>query len=160
MVNLPSRRSLNSEFNRAAASDPPKSKEPLITKGAYVCITKLCAEPGGVPACPWPLYPGLGQDGILSLPIGYEMEGFLLEDLIYRGYIQLDRRIRNRVIARGIFTSSRICRIAGDEVHTHNSIYRVTVIEFPEAAIVEAERAGINKACRLDTRNFRNTSAT
>ena len=84
----------------------------------------------------------------------------LLEDLIYRGYIQLDRRIRNRVIARGIFTSSRICRIAGDEVHTHNSIYRVTVIEFPEAAIVEAERAGINKACRLDTRNFRNTSAT
>jgi hypothetical protein len=137
-----------------------KSRQALIKKGGYVHITKLCAEPGGIPACPWPLYLGLGQDGILSLPVGYEMEGFLLEDLVYRGYIQLDRRLRNHVVARGIFTSSRICRIVGDEVHTHNSIYRVTVIDASETAIVDVESAGTNKSRRLDTPNFRNIPET
>ena len=151
---------MNSESNGAAASVPAKPTQLSIKKGAYVCITKLCAVSGGVPACPWPLYAGLGQDGILSLPIGYEMEGFLLEDIVYRGYIQLDRRIRNKVIAQGIFTSSRICRIAGDEVHTRNSIYRVTVIDGSETAIVEANRAGTNKSLRLDAPNFRKTSET
>jgi hypothetical protein len=110
-----------------------------------------------MPACPWPLYPGLGQDGILSLPVGYEMEGFLLEDLVYRGYVQLDRWRRNRVTVRGIFTSSRICRILGDEVHTHNSVYRVIAIKFPGDANAGAESAGTNKSLRLDTPNFRNT---
>ena len=160
METLPSRRSLNS--NPVNSTTPVLAKDHLRTmkKGARVRIVKLRAEPGGVPACPWPLYSGLAQDGILSLPVGYEMEGFLLDDLVYRGYIQLDRWRRNRVAVRGIFTSSRICRIAGDEVHTHNSIYRITVIESSETAMLGEKSAGTKSSRRLATPSLPRTDDT
>ena len=121
---------------------------PLLKKGTYVQLHKLRMAPAGAPACPWPIYfPSLWDD-VLSLPVGYEMEGFLLDDIVRRGYIQLDRRIRTQwrpsateprgrldlVIVRGIFTSTRILGIAGDEVTTHNSVYAVTAIEPPATA--------------------------
>lgn len=136
------------------------SGQAVMKKGAPVRITKLRATPGGVPACPWPLYPGLGRDGILSLPVAYWMEGFLLADIVTRGFILLDRRRRNHVVARGIFTSSRIWRIAGDEVTTNNSVYRVTVIEVPEATIAKEESAGTNNSRRLETPSLRKISET
>ena len=78
-----------------------------------------------MPACPRPIYsPGLWKD-ILSLPTGYWMEGVLIADVIERGAIQLDRRVRDGVMVRGIFRSTRICSIDGSEVTTYNSVYLI-----------------------------------
>ena len=104
-------------------STPPSPKH--LKKGAYVRVTKLRAAQGGMPACPRPIYsPGLWKD-ILSLPTGYWMEGVLIADVIERGAIQLDRRVRDGVVVRGIFRSTRICSIEDSEVTTYNSVYLI-----------------------------------
>ena len=88
------------------------------------------------------------------------MEGFLLDDLVQRGYIQLDRRIRNQVVRRGIFTSTRILRIAGGELTTHNSVYEVTAVEPPWTAMLAEECAGTKSSRRLATPSFPSTDET
>ena len=82
---------------------------PFLRKCCYVRLKKLRAAPGGALACPWPIYAPSLWDDVLSLPVGYEMEGFLLDDLVQRGYIQLDRRIRNQVVRRGILLLPGLC---------------------------------------------------
>lgn len=53
--------------------------------GDRVRLTKVATPPGGIIACPLGLYrPGLWA-GILTLPLGYVLEGYLLADLI-RGH--------------------------------------------------------------------------
>ena len=133
---------------------------PFLKKGCYVRIKKLRAAPDGAPACPWPIYAPSLWDDVLSLPVGYEMEGFLLDDLVQRGYIQLDRRIRNQVVRRGIFTSTRVLRIAGGEVTTHNSVYEVTAVEPPWTAMLGEECAGTKSSRRLATPNLPSTDET
>jgi len=66
---------------------------PFLKQGCYVRLKKLRAAPGGAPACPWPIYAPSLWDDVLSLPVGYEMEGFLLDDLVQRGYpaVVMDR---------------------------------------------------------------------
>ena len=136
------------------------NQTPFLKKGCYVRINKLRAAPGGAPACPWPIYAPSLWDDVLSLPIGYEMEGFLLDDLVQRGYIQLDRRIRNQVVRRGIFTSTRIIQIAGGEVTTYNSVYEVTAVEPPWTAMLAEECAGTKSSRRLATPSFPSTDET
>ena len=132
----------------------------FLKKGCYVRLKKLRAAPGGVPACPWPIYAPSLWDDVLSLPVGYEMEGFLLDDLVQRGYIQLDRRIRNQVIRRGIFTSTRILRIAGVEVTTYNSVYEVTAVEPPRTTMLGEQIAGTKRSRRLATPSLPRTDET
>ncbi len=80
------------------------------------------------------------------------MEGFLLDDLVERGYIQMDRRIRNQVVRRGIFTSTRIVRIAGGELTTYNSVYEITVVEPPRTAMLGEQIAELlQKADQADS---------
>jgi hypothetical protein len=96
-----------------------------LKEGAYVRLTKLRAAPGGMPACPRPIYTPGAWTNILSLPILYWMEGILVADVVKRDLIRLDRRVRDGVIARGVFSSTPICAINGNEVTTYNSIYLV-----------------------------------
>jgi hypothetical protein len=133
---------------------------PFLTKGCYVRLKTLRAVPGGAPACPWPIYAPSLWDDVLSLPVGYDMEGFLLDDLVQRGYIQLDRRIRCRVARRGIFTSTRILRIAGGELTTHNSVYEVTAVEPPRTAMLGEQSAGTKRSRRLATPSLPRTDET
>ena len=111
--------------------DPLELVLPLpayLKKGAYIRITKMRANPGGAPACPRPIYsPGLWSN-ILSLPLAYWMEGFLLANVVKRDFIRLDRRVRDGVAVRGIFTSTRICSVNDDEVATYNSVYRIELV--------------------------------
>jgi hypothetical protein len=102
--------------------------------GTYVRIEKLRSAPGGIPACPLPNYaPGV-WGGLLTLPVAYTMEGFLLEDLKKDGVIRLDRRVRHGVRVRDAFVSTRVCSLCAGEVTTFNSIYRVTATKPPSAA--------------------------
>jgi len=136
------------------------NQTPFLKKGCYVRLKKLRAAPGGAPACPWPIYAPSLWDDVLSLPVGYEMEGFLLDDLVQRAYIQLDRRIRNQVVRRGIFTSTRILRIADGELTTYNSVYEVTAVEPPSTAMLGEECAGTKSSRRLATPNLPRTDET
>ncbi len=105
-----------------------------MRKGTYVRIVKLRTAPGGIPACPLPHYaPGV-WGGLLTLPISYTMEGYLLQDLRKGGVIHLDRHVRQGVRARGCFISTRICSISADVVTSLNSVYRVTAFEPPSLA--------------------------
>jgi hypothetical protein len=109
----------------------PESLLPLadfLKKGSYVRITKLRAYPGGAPACPRPIYSPGAWSNILSLPVAYWMEGYLLVDVVERDFIRLDRRVRDGVVVRGIFTSTKICAIDDDEVATYNSVYRLELV--------------------------------
>jgi hypothetical protein len=96
-----------------------------MKKGMYVRMIKLGATRFGIAACPAPLYtPGVWGD-LFSLPVAYWLEGYLTCDLVKSAFIQMDRYVRNGVVARGTFNSSRICIIRGAEIETCNSIYRV-----------------------------------
>ncbi len=77
---------------------------------------------------PLPCYaPGV-WGGLLALPIGYWMEGYLLRDIIKGGTIRLDRRKRHGVPCRDLFGSTRIWRVSAPIITTLNSVYRVTEI--------------------------------
>jgi hypothetical protein len=110
---------------------PPNSVLPLpayLRKGAYIRLTKMRACPGGAPACPRPIYSPGAWTNILSLPVAYWMEGFLLADVVNRDCIRLDRRVRDGVVVRGVFTSTKICAVHEDEVTTYNSVYRLELV--------------------------------
>jgi hypothetical protein len=107
---------------------PPLSLLPgpaHLKKGSYIRITKMRASLGGAPACPRPIYSPGAWNNILSLPVAYWMEGFLLDDVMKRDFIRLDRRVRDGKVVRGIFTSTKVCAVTEDEVTTFNSVYRL-----------------------------------
>lgn len=60
--------------------------------------------------------------------IGYWLEGYLLKPVAVGSSIWVDRRVRNGEPIAGEFKSSRIQKIEGDMIYTHNSIYLLTVI--------------------------------
>ena len=110
---------------------PPDSVLPLpanLKKDAYIRLTKMRASPGGASACPRPIYSPGAWSNILSLPVAYRMEGFLLVDVVKRDCIRLDRRVRDGVVVRGVFTSTKICSVIEDEVTTYNSVYRLELV--------------------------------
>jgi hypothetical protein len=99
-----------------------------VTRGAYVRLEKLRCAPAGIPACPLPWYaPGV-WGGLLSLPIGCWMEGFLMGDVTKRSPILLDRRVRQGAPCYWLFRSTRIWAISGPILTTLNSVYRLTEI--------------------------------
>jgi len=90
-----------------------------------------------MPACPAAIYaPGV-YTGHLSLPIDYWIEGLLLEDVRLNGRIHLSRYVRQGVVARGLFTSSIICRIDGSSLVTCNSVYQVVKVPFLNRSALE-----------------------
>ena len=105
-----------------------------MKRGTYVRIEKLGATLYGAPACPMPLYtPGApNYEPFLSMPNGWWMEGYLLNDLRKGRRIRMDRRVRQGVVARGTFESSRIVGVLENRVVTINSVWvvrRVPVLQ-------------------------------
>ncbi len=98
-----------------------------MKRGVYVRLEKLGATLYGAPPCPMPLYsPGQTNfEPLLSMPTGWWMEGYLLNDLRKGWRIRLDRRVRQGVVARGAFQSSRIIGVVGDRIVTLNSVWVV-----------------------------------
>jgi hypothetical protein len=120
--------------------DDCHAEEIDMKKGNYVRLIKLRSTPSGVVACPMPLYAPGAWDGVMSLPIHYWMEGYLLCDLVKRNQILINRYVRNGVIARGFVQTTRICSVKEDEVETYNSIYRV--MKVPPLVVGDEEMSG------------------
>jgi hypothetical protein len=96
-----------------------------MKRGDYVRLSKIARAPGGAEPCPIQYYAsGIFAD-IMSLPLDYVMDGYLLESLRPKGVILLLRYVRNGVVRRGIFRSSTIRRIDCDVIETQNSLWRV-----------------------------------
>lgn len=64
-----------------------------------------------------------------SLPNGYQLIGFLLENPKVGRQLKVLRVSRNGVKAPGIYMSSAVTGITGDQLHTHNSVYRLRYID-------------------------------
>jgi hypothetical protein len=61
-----------------------------------------------------------------SLPIEYELEGWLAEDPAVGKCVQVLRCARASVTSLGQFTSSEVTLVCEDGFHTRNSVYRLT----------------------------------
>jgi hypothetical protein len=108
--------------------------------GAAVTVTKLAkskypvSEPGN-----WENW-NHGGENADSLPVDYQMRGYLLKPVEVGGLIVLFRLWRNGVTSDGIFTSSPIMSVKGDLVETFNSIYRIA--DFRETLSEEVAKSG------------------
>jgi hypothetical protein len=71
----------------------------------------------------------MGEDnGNVSLPIDYWLEGFLTEELAVGKPIVVSRTNRNGVEIGGIFTTSTVTEITKDGFKTLNSVYKLEYI--------------------------------
>ena len=108
-----------------------------MKKGDFVRLSKIGRAPGGAEPCPIQYYSSGIFAGIMSLPIDYVMDGYLLEVPRLNGVILLQRHVRNGVVRRGMFRSSTIRRIDYDVIVTQNSIWRVQRV--PPLKLIKAE---------------------
>ncbi len=93
--------------------------------GIVVRLVKL--RPAGNPSAEsgnWNTYVPGSADNATSLPIDYEMIGVLLEPPVVGGQVKLLRLERNGVRSMGLFESTRITSVNGNEFTTQNSVYR------------------------------------
>ena len=97
-----------------------------IKAGTFVRITKISASDNPVTdPSPWNGWK-IGGCNLLSLPVLYEMRGFLLAPIQVGMPIQLYRTHRNGVAADGWFTSTIICAVRDHiTVETFNSNYQI-----------------------------------
>jgi hypothetical protein len=72
--------------------------------------------------------PGQCSDGVHSLPIDYEIVGYLNTPIKVGQPIDVNRTERNGVEIEGHFFSTPVQRIDGTRITTRNSIYRLTPI--------------------------------
>lgn len=96
----------------------------------YVKITKLSAQSS--PIVPTPEMEGYiqGQDnGLVSLPIEYTIEGYLLKEIEVGEPVRVHRMIRNGVEKEGQFETSPVTKITETGFETTNSIYHLEKIE-------------------------------
>ena len=73
-----------------------------------------------------------GQDnGNVSLPVEYWIEGYLMNEPKIGTSVLVNRTSRNGVDCAGIFTTSQVTKILEDGFETLNSIYKVEVLWKP-----------------------------
>ena len=104
--------------------------------GLAVIVTKLsaCKNPVMEPSS-WDEW-NFTETNYLSLPVDYEMQGYLLYPVKVGGRIHLYRTQRNGFDSQGYFYSSPICSIRDDAlVETFNSIYRVVPANTPKMKV-------------------------
>jgi hypothetical protein len=96
-----------------------------MKRGDFVRLSKIGRAPGGAEPCPIQYYSSGIFAGIMSMPINYVMDGYLMESPQTKGVIRLRRYVRNGVVRRGMFRSSTIRSINSDLIETQNSVWRV-----------------------------------
>lgn len=72
-----------------------------------------------------------GSEGIpgKSLPVEYEIEGYLVRPIEVGRGIEVDRQKRNGIIAMGSFTTSPVKSIHDNLIRTGNSIYQIEFLD-------------------------------
>lgn len=68
------------------------------------------------------------NNGNVSLPIDYWLEGYLTEDLSVGKSVVVSRTNRNGVEIGGLFTTSTVTEITNDGFKTLNSVYKLEYI--------------------------------
>lgn len=63
-----------------------------------------------------------------SLPVEYELHGWLGEDPAVGKCVQILRCQRGGIASLGLFTSSEVTKVSEGEFQTRNSVYRYTEI--------------------------------
>lgn len=97
-----------------------------MKKGNYIRITKLKSVPNPIAPTPNKKDFVAGQDnGFVSLPVDYTVEGYLLEDIKVGKSILIDRRKRNDVEISGFMNTSHVKKITKTGVETENSVYLI-----------------------------------
>lgn len=98
-----------------------------MKKGYYIRITKLKAAQNALFKTPKKKDYIPGQDnGDVSLPVDYTVEGYLLEPIKVGKSIFIDRVKRNGEEVPGFMQTSRVKSIEGNRILTDNSVYEIT----------------------------------
>lgn len=66
-----------------------------------------------------------GEINLLSLPVEYEIEGYLISDIQVGKPVFVERTKRNGVISSGLFTTSIVVSSLEGFFETLNSVYKI-----------------------------------
>ena len=89
-----------------------------------IYIEKLAEVTGGLPAIKMEEHiAGESQGDNYSIPIEYNVEGYLLYEIEVGKNVFIDRTKRNGVEVRGVFTTSRVTEVGDKYFKTQNSVY-------------------------------------
>ena len=90
-----------------------------------IYIEKLAEVTGGLPARSMDEHiMGKPNDNYSSIPIEYNVEGYLLSDIEVGKNVIVERTKRNGVEVRGVFTTSRVTEVGDKYFKTQNSVYQ------------------------------------
>jgi len=93
-------------------------------------IEKIAEAQGGLPANDRQLHiDGQEQDGNVSLPLEYTIEGNLIGEMEIGEPVIVARDTRNGVKVSGMFTTSPVQEINGRTFKTRNSVYHFKFLE-------------------------------
>lgn len=103
-----------------------RGAQEILVYMSFVRIEKIAAVPEAVvpPGDPATYCYGV-VNSEASLPIGYWLCGTFRSEPAVGERMVVDRNVRNRIVRKGVFTSSVVVRIEGDRVWTANSVYHV-----------------------------------
>ena len=94
--------------------------------GTSVRVSKIATANNPVSEpCAWEDWVAGSADNVGSLPIDYELRGFLLQPVTVGCPMVILRTERNGVEVLGMFESTPVCAIADGVVETFNSRYLV-----------------------------------
>ena len=94
-----------------------------------IYIEKLAEVTGGLPARSMDEHiMGKPNDSYSSIPIEYNLEGNLINDIKVGKNVFIDRTKRNGVEVRGVFTTSRVTEVGDKYFKTQNSVYQYKFI--------------------------------
>ena len=90
-----------------------------------IYIEKLAEVTGGLPAIKMEEHiAGESQGDNYSIPVEYNLEGYLLYEIEVGKNVIIDRLKRNGVEVRGVFTTSRVTEVGDKYFKTQNSFYQ------------------------------------
>jgi hypothetical protein len=90
-----------------------------------IFIEKIAEVKGGLPARKMEDHiSGQDMDDNLSIPIEYNLEGYLIGEIESGKSVIVDRTKRNGLEIRGVFTTSRVTEVSDSFFKTANSVYR------------------------------------
>lgn len=98
---------------------------------SYVKISKISASKDPEYLSPTlDVYEAGKDNGDVSLPVEYWLEGYLMEEPTVGKSVVVQREIRCGIKAGGIFRSSPVVQITEDGFETLNSIYKLEFLKW------------------------------
>ena len=95
----------------------------------HIYIEKLAEVKGGLPARSMEEHNmGKPNDNYSSIPIEYNLEGYLLYEIEVGKNVFIDRTKRNGEEVRGLLTTSRVTEVGDNYFKTQNSVYKYSFL--------------------------------